>query len=457
MSFDSHAPKLRSLLLETKDGEWGNDAPSEDSTEMIVIRGTDFERAGQGLLAAVPVRHIAKKAAERKSLRPNDILIETAGGTRGKPTGKTVLLKPHLFERTNLPITCSSFARFLRVNKELAHPEYVYWYLQYLYKSGVMENHQVQHTGIARFQFTKFAEATAISLPPRNVQVCISNFLGAIDDRIALLRETNATLEAIAQALFKSWFVDFDPVRAKVEGREPEGMDDETARLFPHIFEESELGPIPKGWRCGTVGQEIVTVDYVANGSFAALKENVTLLSKPGYALYLRTTDYNSGFNGEFRYVDKSAYDFLSKSSLTASDVVISNVGDVGTVFRPPAWLGFPMTLGSNAVALKNPTMSSYLFHYFKGDRGQHALRSIVTGSAQLKFNKTNLRSLKLLIPPDDVLATFEQATGPLLSSVDENHAQSRTLASLRDTLLPRLITGQLRLPEAEALLQDAA
>jgi type I restriction enzyme S subunit len=101
--------------------------------------------------------------------------------------------------------------------------------------------------------------------------------------------------------------------------------------------------------------------------------------------------------------------------------------------------------------------MTSYLFHYFKGDKGQHALRSIVTGSAQLKFNKTNLRSLKLQIPPDNVLSKFELVTGSLLEKVDANCAQIRTLASLRNTLLPRLISGQLRLPEAEALLRDAA
>jgi len=95
-------------------------------------------------------------------------------------------------------------------------------------------------------------EASAV-VPPLQGQKIIAEFLGSIDDRITLLRETNATLEAIAQALFKSWFVDFDPVRAKMEGRAPEGMDEATASLFPDSFEESELGLVPRGWRIGTL------------------------------------------------------------------------------------------------------------------------------------------------------------------------------------------------------------
>ena len=115
------------------------------------------------------------------------------------------------------------------------------------------------------------------------------------------------------------------------------------------------------------------------------------------------------------------------------------------------------MTLGSNAVALKNQRMSGFMFYFFKGDRGQHLIQSIVTGSAQLKFNKTNFRSLPFVVPIDGVLSKFEEIVGSLLERIDENTAQAQTLATLRDTLLPRLISGQLRLPEAEAMLDAVA
>lgn len=279
--------------------------------------------------------------------------------------------------------------------------------------------------------------------------------MGALDDRIALLRETNATLEAIAQTLFKSWFVDFDPVHARSKGLEPEGMDAATAALFPDSFDESEQGIVPRGWRVQSVGDSMVVTDYVANGSFAALKENVSLQNAPSYALYVRTTDYNSGFSGGYRYVNKAAYDFLRKSSLDGSEVIISNVGDVGTVFRPPSWIGMPMTLGSNAVALKSPQMSCFLYFYFSGSKGQHDIQSIVTGSAQLKFNKTNFRSLRLVIPEHSILIQFEKIAGSLLAKIDNNLAQVQTLTQFRDAFLPRLISGQLRLPETEVSVKD--
>lgn len=324
-------------------------------------------------------------------------------------------------------------------------------YLLYAYLSPgfqeVIRQRTIHGSTVDRIPLVEFG-SFPIAVPSLQIQKDVVSVLRALDDRITLLRETNATLESIAQALFKSWFIDFDPVRSKMEGRAPEGMDEATAALFPDSFEESELGLVPKGWQVKAVGDQVNVTDYVANGSFAALKENVTLLDVPAYALYVRTTDYNSGFSGGFRYVDKSAYDFLSKSSLDGSEVIISNVGDVGTVFRPPKWLGLPMTLGSNAVALKSPGMSAYLYFHFSGPLGQHDIQSIITGSAQLKFNKTNFRALRLLVPDSECLARFEESAFVLLSKIETNLAQAKTLINLRETLLPRLISGKLRLPD---------
>jgi type I restriction enzyme S subunit len=114
------------------------------------------------------------------------------------------------------------------------------------------------------------------------------------------------------------------------------------------------------------------------------------------------------------------------------------------------------MTLGSNAVALKARGHSAFMYLYFSGAKGQHDIQSIVTGSAQLKFNKTNFRSLLIALPEAAVLQHFESIAGALLSTIDINLATAQTLATLRDTLLPRLISGQLRLPEAQAAAEEA-
>ena len=300
-------------------------------------------------------------------------------------------------------------------------------------------------------------------------------YLKVLDEKIQLNTQINQTLEQIAQALFKSWFVDFDPVRAKVQalsdglsleqaelaamqaisGKTPEELTAlsqtqpdryaelaETAKAFPCEMVEVDGGEVPKGWEYKSVGDFINVVDYVANGSFATLKENVTLLTEPDYAIYIRTTDFNSGFSKELRYVDKSAYDFLAKSVLIGNEVIISNVGDVGTVFRSPSWLGMPMTLGSNAIALKNYDIPHYLYLYFSSHKGQHDISSIVTGSAQLKFNKTNFRSLKVLMPNNSLLTKFEKFVLPIFEKIDANMAENLKLAEIRDLLLPRLLSG---------------
>lgn len=296
-----------------------------------------------------------------------------------------------------------------------------------------------------------------IYVPSKSNQLKIVSIIEAISKKIDLLKETNQTLEAIAQAIFKSWFVNFDPVHAKQQGIECAGIDKATADLFPNSFVESELGLIPKGWEVKAIGECLQVVDFVANGSFAALKENVTLFREPNYALYVRTTDYNSNFNGDFRFVDERAYRFLSKSFLVGDETIISNVGDVGTVFRAPKWLGYLMTLGSNAVALKNKEMPTYVYYFFKSNKGQHLIQSIITGSAQLKFNKTSLRSKSILIPSKSTLDCFENITSAITEKMDTNQNGIKLLQNIRDTLLPRLISGKLDLSNIEEELEGVA
>ncbi len=139
----------------------------------------------------------------------------------------------------------------LTVDLTVADSRYVYYACTAPDFTAQVHNNAVA-AGVPHINLSILRELE-IPLPAMQTQITAADALAALDDRIDLLRQTNATLEAIAQALFKSWFIDFDPVRAKAEGREPEGMDAATAALFPPEFEESALGLIPKGWRAGTV------------------------------------------------------------------------------------------------------------------------------------------------------------------------------------------------------------
>ena len=206
---------LKDLLDFTRDGEWGKGGPGSDLVEMAVIRGTDFASVRRGDISTVPRRFIPEGAADRKALMPGDLLIETAGGTKDQPTGRTVYLSERIFDALPVPVTCASFSRFLRVNRELVNPRYLFWYLQSIYSTGEMLPYHIQHTGVARFQYTDFASQWLVPVPPLDKQAKIAETLSVFDDKIALNRRMNETLEAMARALFKDWFVDFGPTRCQ--------------------------------------------------------------------------------------------------------------------------------------------------------------------------------------------------------------------------------------------------
>jgi type I restriction enzyme S subunit len=342
------------------------------------------------------------------------------------------------------------------------------------FKSFILDNEKVDTTFFyyllkSKVEFIKslgtgttFAEVSATKLkgiefdfPKLKDQKAIAKILSSLDDKIELNRKMNATLEEMARAVFKAWFVDFEPVLANADNQPSTSASPEIAKLFPAEFQESELGLIPKGWEVNKVGETVQSFDFVANGSFASLKKNVTTYDQPEFALYIRTTDFNSDFGGNLKYVDESSFDYLSKSYLKGDETIISNVGDVGTVFRPPVWLDMPMTLGSNAVGIryKNP---SYIQWYFKSNFGQHQIRSITTGSAQLKFNKTNLRNLDLLLPTETILDKFDEFEESLNNYSNLLKKESLRLSEIRDSLLPRLISGKIAVGEIEKEVADA-
>ena len=454
--------KLSDLCVEISYGYTAS--ATENNTGCKFLRITDIQ-GGYVDWDKVPFCEIESKDITKYQLIEGDIVIARTGNSTGEN---------FIFQGKNNAVFASYLIRY-RVNKEIANPYYIWLNLRSSNWWGFVSGAK---SGSAQAGANaKVLGTFEIPIPDLQTQNKIADFFQHINNKIQLNTQINQTLEQIAQALFKSWFVDFDPVRAKVQalsdglsleqaelaamqaisGKTAEELTAlsqahpdryaelaKTAKAFPCEMVEVDGVEVPKGWDNQSVGDVINVVDYVANGSFATLKENVTLLTEPDYAIYVRTTDFNSGFSKELRYVDKSAYDFLAKSVLIGNEVIISNVGDVGTVFRSPSWLGMPMTLGSNAIALKNYDIPHYLYLYFSSHKGQHDISSIVTGSAQLKFNKTNFRSLKVLIPNNSLLTKFEKFVFPIFEKIDANMAENLKLAEIRDLLLPRLLSGKM-------------
>lgn len=281
----------------------------------------------------------------------------------------------------------------------------------------------VGSSGRQRVQ-TDVVKNLEIDVPPLVEQEKIGSFLKAFDDKIALNDRINKNLEQQAVFLFKKWFIEFDNTsRNRLETR---------FGLIPDSFKLLKNGELP-----------LVVTDYVANGSFASLKANVTLYQEPNYAYFIRNTDLKSGTFEVF--VDEHSYNFLSKSTLYGGEIIISNVGDVGSVFLCPK-LDKPMTLGNNIIMLRpeQENLRYYFYIWFKWLYGQSLIQGIKGGSAQPKFNKTDFKNLPIFLPPDDLLEQFHQIVKPMFELIDENNAENQALTTTRNVLLPKLMSGEL-------------
>lgn len=284
--------------------------------------------------------------------------------------------------------------------------------------------------------------------PPLKEQQGIAALLCLLDDRIALLRETNATLEAIAQALFKSWFVDFDPVRAKQQGLAPEGMDDATAALFPDGFEELERGRVPKGWTLIPLSEafEINPSRKLKKGETAPYLDMASV-STQGHVVGTQIErEFGSGTK------------FVNGDTLLARITPCLENGKTAYVdCLPDSQTGWGST---EFVVLRPrpplPPYYAYLLCRHAAFR-EFAIQSMSGTSGRQRIQNDVLGRYPVAVPPPALADAFGQVVNGLQSKIAANHAQAQTLSTLRDTLLPRLISGQLRLPEAEAILEEVA
>lgn len=434
---------------------------------MAVIRGTDFADVRFNNFSSVPTRYIPASVAARKKLQPGDILLETAGGTKDQPTGRTVFLSDRHFSQKNVPLTCASFSRFLRVKGHLVNPRYLFWYLQSIYESREMLPYHIQHTGVARFQYTDFASQWRVPIPSLSYQTAIADVLGSLDDKIELNRRTNETLEAMAQALFRDWFVDFGPTRRKLEGvTDPLTIigglvqDTERAQALADLF-PAALGNdgLPEGWRETSLGAVAkATGGIVQTGPFGSQLHQSDYVSA-GLPVVMPANLTYSGFrHGDFSYVSLETTERLSKHRLKIGDIVYGRRGDIGRKALigkyNEGWL-----CGTGCLKISfpaKPIPAEYLFYSLDHQNTLDWIRARAIGATMPNLNTSTLSEMPLLYPSDASLAVFEQMVKPMLTLREENDQQNGTLAATRDLLLPKLMSGEIRLSEAEDLMEAA-
>lgn len=265
----------------------------------------------------------------------------------------------------------------------------------------------------------------------------IAHILGTLDDKIELNRRMNATLEAIARAIFKSWFVDFDPVHAKARGEQPYGMDADTAALFPDTFEDSELGPIPAGWGIGALD----TIAHFQNG--LALQKYPP--EDDEYLPVIKIRELRQGYSDNKS--DKASPNIKEECILYDGDVVFSWSGSL----LVDIWCGGKAALNQHLFKVTSETYPKWFYYYWTLhhlDEFQRIAADKATTMGHIK--RGHLSAAKLPIPPRDLLERADEVIAPYLETQVINRLQARTLSELRDALLPKLISGQIRIPKDE-------
>jgi type I restriction enzyme S subunit len=420
-------------------GPFGSDLVSRDYVDhgTPVIRGQNMggRWVGGDFVFVSP----AKAASLVANLARAGDIVFTQRGTLGQVS----LVPDAPFDR----YLVSQSQMKLTVDRELADPLFLYYVFRDIEQQDYIRRNSIQ-TGVPHTNLG-ILRATPIPLPPLPEQRAIAQILGALDDKIELNRRTNETLEAIARALFKSWFVDFDPVRAKSEGRDP-GLPPHLADLFPDSFEDSELGEAPQGWRVGTLSELSQKPQY---GYTASADED------PVGPKFLRITDINKDPWINWSSVPNcviSEAEF-ERYRMRIGDILIARMADPGHGVMIEE--DIESVFASYLIRFRpiDNAYARFLQYWIRSDGYWALVNARRTGTTRASLNAQVLGAFQLAIPPPALAQAFGARVAVLRFRVVANVAQSEALASSRDTLLPKLISGELRLRDAERLVEGVS
>jgi len=345
-------------------------------------------------------------------------------------------------------------------------------FLYYLLKHSISNIQRITHGAVFDTITRDTFNFIEVSLPPLTEQKAIAHILGSLDDKIELNRQMNETLEAMAQALFKSWFVDFDPVidnalaagnaipdefAERVEQRKGIEKKDNTdiQSLFPDEFEfTEEMGWIPKGWGVTTLedlavissSKRIFAKEYKTEGIPFFRGKEISLLSKGDNV----TSDIFISKERFFELKDKFG-------APSAGDLLLTSVGTIGNVYLVQEGDEFYFKDGNLTWFSKYKTeiKGGYLSTWFKTRQAYLAIENIKIGSTQQAITISSLNGIKIVKPENNIISLFNSFSENAVKKVSLLNKERQTLSGLRDTLLPKLMSGELRIPDAEALVDE--
>ncbi len=420
---DIAAPSKNALV----GGPFGSNLVAKDYLDggVPIIRGQNMAKrwiGGEFVYVSIG----KAKSLEANIARPGDIVF-TQRGTLGQvsivPKGK---YDQYLISQSQMKLT---------VDENIADKIFCYYLFLSPGQQDYIKSNAIQ-TGVPHTNLT-ILKKTPVRIPPISEQRAIAHILGTLDDKIECNRRMNETLEAIARAIFKDWFVDFGPVRAKAEGRQPEGMSAELAALFPDAFDDEGK---PTGWDRKTLGEQFhVTMGQSPPGdTYNEMEEGVPFFQgRSDFGVY---------------YPSRRVYCTAPTRLADQGDTLLSVRAPVGDINI--AWEN--CCIGRGLAAIRHKSGAKF-YTYAMLNELQSELRSYEhNGTVFGAINKQQLYGLSVIVPWIDIIKEFENGVATLEQRLVNNTGQSQTLIQLRDTLLPKLISGELRIKDAEKFVEEA-
>lgn len=429
-------------LLKIKHGyPFKSELFSEELTgRPIVVAVGNFQYTGGFRFESTAVKEYCGDYPKEFELEPGDVLLVMTCQTAG---GEILGIPGRIPDDGRVYLHNQRLGKVIVNRPDLTTIDYLYWL--FLWRDFNQElvasssGTKIVHTAPSRIEAFKFA------LPPLDEQRAIARILGALDDKIELNRRMNRTLEALTQALFKSWFVDFDPVTAKAAGRKPYGMNEETSALFPERFVETELSLIPEGWRVGSLSE-------IANINARKIDEKFSYKT-------IEYVDISSVSCGNL----EGTTQLKMENAPSRAQRLVSHGDTIWSCVRPNRksylLIQHPASniVASTGFAVLSPKgrYATYLYLWVTTDEFTDYLTANAEGSAYPAVRPEIFASARVLVPSPNVLKVFESRVSSLFELREQNRSQSNTLASIRDALLPKLLSGEIRVRQAENLVAE--
>jgi len=403
---------------------------------VATLRTTDISVDGRIEYSTMPIARLDLDRFSQHVLQRDDLVI-----TRTGRVGTTAV-----FSEFKLPVIPGAFLIRFRLNRSIADPQFYCYYFN-------SDEGQSLIASVATGSVQQNLNITAlhgldVPLPPLAEQKAIAAVLGALDKKIELNRRMNATLESMARALFQSWFVDFDPVRAKLDGRPPAALDPATAALFPEHLEDSLLGHIPKGWRACTLGDIAKNVSVTFD------------FKRTPQVVFINTGDV---LEGDFLHSKRSTHAGLpgqAKKSIHPDDILFSEIRPANKRYAYVDFDSSDYVVSTKFMIIRGSKEihPRLLYRILSAketlDEFQVQAESRSGTFPQITFD--SISHLPIVLPPIEIQEAFQRAVGKMDAQIKINKQQSRTLATLRDTLLPKLLSGELSVARAAHVMEHA-